>query len=92
MIKELCGLTLSSCVDYDPAEGAAEVCGLTAPEVTLEVEYTADNGSERVLTVYVGLPTGDGGRYVTLNGDTTIYRMEETGLAQVLTLAALGLS
>ena len=36
--------------------------------------------------------TGDGGRYVTLNGDATIYRMEETGLAQVLTLAALGLS
>ena len=34
----------------------------------------------------------DGGRYVTLNGDATIYRMEETGLAQVLTLAALGLS
>ena len=25
-------------------------------------------------------------------GDTTIYRMEETALAQVLTLAALGLS
>ena len=32
------------------------------------------------------------GRYVTLDGDTTIYRMEETALAQVLTLAALGLS
>ena len=29
---------------------------------------------------------------VTLDGDTTIYRMEETALAQVLTLAALGLS
>ena len=40
----------------------------------------------------IGGSTGDGGRYVTLNGDATIYRMEETGLAQVLTLAALGLS
>lgn len=91
LIKELCGLTLSSCVDYDPAEGAAEVCGLTAPEVTLEVEYTADNGSERVLTVYVGLPTGDGGRYVSIDDDSTIYRMEESSLAQVLTLAETGL-
>ena len=30
LIKELCGLTLSSCVDYDPAEGAADAythCG-----------------------------------------------------------------
>ena len=44
------------------------------------------------LTLTVGGSTGDGGRYVTLNGDATIYRMEETGLAQVLTLAALGLS
>ena len=55
------------------------------------MEYTADNGSERVLTVYVGLPTGDGGRYVSIDDDSTIYRMEESSLAQVLTLAETGL-
>ena len=34
LIKELCGLTLSSCVDYDPAEGAAEGTVIIADEQT----------------------------------------------------------
>ena len=40
----------------------------------------------------MGLPIGDGGRYVTLGGDATIYRMEETSLVQLLTLAETGLN
>ena len=56
------------------------------------MNYTTAGGDDGALTLTVGGSTGDGGRYVTLDGDTTIYRMEETALAQVLTLAALGLS
>ena len=39
----------------------------------------------------MGLPIGDGGRYVALSGDSNIYRMEETSLVQLLTLAETGL-
>lgn len=92
LVAELGKLAITSCVDYDPAEGAAEVCGLDAPAALLWLRYTDAAGVEREMTLRVGGSTGDGGRYVTLNGDTTIYRMEETGLAQVLTLSALGLS
>ena len=74
------------------ADGAAAVCGLDVPEAILAVNYVNAHGGDGALTLTVGGSTGDGGRYVTLNGDATIYRMEETGLAQVLTLAALGLS
>ena len=84
-------LTLTACVDYDPAEGAAAVCGLDTPEVTLTVNYLADNSAERTLILAVGLSTGDGGRYVALDGDTTIYRMEESSLTQILTLSETGL-
>ncbi len=91
LAEEIGALTITSCVDYDPAEGADAVCGLDTPEVTLAVNYLADNGADRALTLAVGLPTGDGGRYVTVNGETTIYRMEESSLAQILTLAAAGL-
>lgn len=91
LAEEIGTLTLTACVDYDPAEGAAAVCGLETPEVTLAVNYTADNGADRALTLAIGISTGDGGRYVTVDGGSTIYRMEESSLAQVLTLAETGL-
>lgn len=92
LVDELGKLAVTACVDYDPADGAAAVCGLDAPEAILAVNYVNAHGGDGALTLTVGGSTGDGGRYVTLNGDATIYRMEETGLAQILTLAALGLS
>lgn len=39
------GLTLESCVDYNPSSGALPICGLTDPTVTATVHYTAANGS-----------------------------------------------
>ena len=92
LMDELSQLAVTACVDYDPAEGAAAVCGLDAPEVVLTLTYANAVGTEETLTVTVGLPIGDGGRYVTLGGDATIYRMEETSLVQLLTLAETGLN
>ena len=74
--EELGALTVTACVDYHPAEGAAAVCGLDEPALTLAMNYLSDTGADKALTLAVGLPTGDGGRYVTLDGETTIYRME----------------
>ena len=76
---------------YGHDREAAAVCGLDTPEVTLTVNYLADNSAERTLILAVGLSTGDGGRYVALDGDTTIYRMEESSLTQILTLSETGL-
>lgn len=92
LMDELSRLTVTACVDYDPAEGAAAVCGLDAPEAVLTLTYANTVGTEETLTVTVGLPIGDGGRYVTISGDATIYRMEEASLVQVLTLAETGLN
>ena len=91
LVEELGALTVTACVDYDPAEGAAAVCGLDGSALTLDMDYLSDTGADKVLTLAVGLPTGDGGRYVTLDGETTIYRMEEASLAQLLTIAETGL-
>ena len=91
LMDELSGLAVTACVDYDPAEGAAAICGLDAPAAVLTLTYANAVGTEETLTVTVGLPIGDGGRYVTLSGDPTIYRMEETSLVQLLTLAETGL-
>ena len=91
LMDELSGLAVTACVDYDPAEGAAAICGLDAPAAALTLTYANAVGAEETLTVTVGLPIGDGGRYVALDGDTTIYRMEESSLTQILTLSETGL-
>ena len=85
LVEELGRLSVTACVDYDPAEGAAAICGLDAPDAQALV-------TESTLTLTVGLPDGSGGRYVTVNDDPTIYRMEETSLVQLLTLAETGLN
>ena len=66
--------------------------GTVIVEAVLTLTYANAVGTEETLTVTVGLPIGDGGRYVTLGGDATIYRMEETSLVQLLTLAETGLN
>ena len=91
LMDELSGLAVTACVDYAPAEGAAAICGLDAPAAALTLTYANAVGAEETLTVTVGLPIGDGGRYVALSGDSNIYRMEETSLVQLLTLAETGL-
>lgn len=91
LAEELGTLTVTACVDYDPAEGAAAVCGLETPEAVVTVTYLASTGMEKTLTVTIGAATGDGGRYVTLDDDTTIYRMEEASLTETLAMAAAGL-
>ena len=91
LMDELSGLAVTACVDYAPAEGAAAICGLDAPAAALTLTYANAVGAEETLTVTVGLPIGDGGRCVALSGDSNIYRMEETSLVQLLTLAETGL-
>lgn len=90
-VAEIGALTLTACVDYEPAEGADEVCGLAEPAVTLAVNYVGDTGADKALTLAIGSAVGEGGRYVRLDSDSTIYRMEETALAAILTLAETGL-
>ena len=60
-------------------------------------EYTPDivsivdeDGKEHIFEELDRIET-DGGRYVALDGDTTIYRMEESSLTQILTLSETGL-
>lgn len=91
LIEELSTLAITACVDYEPATGAAAVCGLDAPTATLTVTYTTDVGQEAVFVMNIGGDTGDGGYYVTIGEDDTIYRVEEACLGAVLTLAAEGL-
>lgn len=91
LTAELTTLAITGCVDYEPASGAAAVCGLDVPAATVAILYTTDVGQEDTFTITIGGDTGDGGYYVTVGDDDTIYRVEETCLAAALTVAAEGL-
>lgn len=91
LVEELGTLALTSCVDYDPAEGAWAVCGLDEPVAALRVTYLNDVGMEAEFSLTVGGDTGDGGRFVTVNDDSTIYRVEAERLTALLALAEKGL-
>ncbi len=62
---------LLKCADYDPADGAAEVCGLEPPAAVMEVELAKSTLKLRVG----GFNTSENAWYVALGDDTTIYLM-----------------
>jgi len=51
----------------------------------------SESTSDMFASIDAAVATGGGGRYVALDGDTTIYRMEESSLTQILTLSETGL-
>ena len=72
---------LAGCADYAPAPGAAALCGLEPPAVTMTVEYDAGR-DDGLLTLRVGGMAPDGAnRFVTVGDDSTIYLMSASALA-----------
>ena len=92
LMEDLTALAFSRCVDYNPSAEAVEICGLDAPEATVEIAYTAQTGEEASLTLTVGARLPDkSGRYTRMDGDSTIYLMETALLDPLMRVAASGL-
>ena len=85
---------LAACVDWRPSSGAAALCGLDQPAVTLTAAYT-HAGSDRSFTLTVGGQRG-AGYCAAISGselqDDTIYLMSAEALAPLLALARTGLA
>lgn len=93
LLQDLSQLTLGRCVDYKPSQGALEICGLKAPAAVLTITYLNDKGSEQELQLSVGNRVTDGsGRYMQMNGDSTIYFLPTELLDPLMHMAAKGLA
>lgn len=76
LAEALAEVSVDRCLDYAPADGVAELCGLTKPLAVLQVDYVNTVGVDNTLTVTLGQYREDDGAYcVTLNDDPTIYLM-----------------
>lgn len=82
---------LDGCVDYRPSDGAVSLCGFDEPDAVITVRY-ASGGAVETRTLTVGArELNEQGRYVRIDDDPTIYRMNTDRLDAVMPAAAEGL-
>lgn len=92
LLEDVRALAASRCVDYDPSDEAASICGFDVPAAAMTVNYSTPTGTDESLAVTVGEVALDGAsRYVRLNGETTIYAMPLEMLNPLMGIAASGL-
>lgn len=92
LLEDLTAPKIAKCVDYNPSEEAVGICGLDAPEATVTITYTTEAGTDGELTFSVGARLPDkSGRYVQLNGESTIFLMETDMLDPLMRVASDGL-
>lgn len=87
MLQALSNLSIITCVDYTPIEGAAEICGFTANSPRVDLEYTSLNGADCTLRLTVGNKLSRG-YCVMLNDDSNFYLMDAALIDPILAFAA----
>lgn len=87
ILKELDGMTLTRCVDYFPAAGVSELCGLTEGATTVTLKYLNSVGSESELVLTVGTLMESGeGYYLTMGDSDAVYCLPQHQLSTLLSL------
>ena len=83
MVQGFGQMAILSCVDYDPTEGAAAICGLEPPQATVTVEFLNLVGVEQSLTFSIGAKLGEG-YCMTMGEESTIYLMSAATAEPIL--------
>ena len=87
ILKELDGITLTRCVDYFPAVGVSDLCGLTEGATRITLKYTNSVGSESELLLTVGTLMESGeGYFITVGESEAIYCLPQHQLNTLLSL------
>ena len=92
LLEDLTALSFQKCIDYNPSEEAAAICGLDAPSASLHISYVTESGTEQDLDLVIGNRLPDkSGRYARLDGETTIYLLVTDLLDPLMRIASGGL-
>ncbi len=92
LLEDVTALTITKCVDFEPSDEAASLCGFDEPAATLDISYATEGGAQQALHITVGnrLPDGSG-RYIRLGDDTTLFFLPTELLDPLMRIAAEGL-
>ncbi len=92
LLEDITALSIERCVDYNPSDEAAAMCGFDAPTARITIAYTDEKGEEAKLLLTVANPLPDGsGRYIRLGDDTTVYDLPTAALDPMMRIAVNGL-
>ncbi len=92
LMEDITSLTFAKCVDFNPSDQAASICGFDAPDATLEIQYATEGGTQQTLSFSIGARLPDrSGRYVRLGDDSTIFALSTELLDPLMRIAAEGL-
>lgn len=87
ILKQLGGMELTRCVDYFPANGVAELCGLGEGATTVTVKYLNSVNTESELVLKIGGEMETGQEvYVTVGGSSAIYCLPKKHVTMFLSL------
>jgi len=87
ILEELNSMEVIRCVDYFPASGVRELCGLGEGAATATVKYLNSVGTESELVLVIGKEMESGeGVYVTIGESSAIYCVPEGHFTTVLSL------
>lgn len=87
ILNEFAEIQILRCVDYFPADGVSELCGLTEDATMATVRYTNSVGTESELVLKIGgeMESGEG-FYVTIGESDAIYCLPGEQLTTLLSL------
>lgn len=92
LLSDLQQVRLEKCIDYNPSDEAAAICGFEPPAALLKVTYVPSSGTEQTAALAVGSKTLDGtGYYARINGESTIYQIPPDCVDALLAVAEAGL-
>ena len=84
ILQEFANIQIIRCVDYFPANGVRELCGLAEGAITVTFQYTNSVGTESELILTIGGETEDGScRYVTIGDSSAIYSLPSEHLTTI---------
>lgn len=92
LLEDLSALTFAKCVDYNPSDEAATICGFDSPSAVLQVSYMTEGGADQILELTIGERLPDkSGRYTRLGSESAVYLLVTDLLDPLMNIAANGL-
>jgi hypothetical protein len=88
---ELAAYSMDACLDYAPSDTAYALCGLGSPTTVLTVTYVNTVNVETTFTMTIGNQRGEN-YCAVMSNDATIYLINGSKVATLLSLAANGLT
>jgi len=92
LLEDLTTLTFNKCIDCNPSDEAAVICGFDAPSAVVKISYVTEGGTDQTLELIIGNRLPDkSGRYTRMGDDSSIYLLVTDLLDPLMSIAANGL-